>query len=286
MNVRCEFISLSRRTNQNKKLNISTGRRRAGRLIAKVNKMKMTFTLPYIIGTLGTLGAVCVPESTSANETSSDAAPDATKNITLDADTTMATFDPAILRLDSIIAAQMRPQQVREKGRDVIYICGNGSEITRRRGTRAWRNNNPGNLRYGKFARENGAIGECGKFAVFPDEETGMKALCKLLESDSYRNLSIGAAVRRYAPACQNNVSLYTNKLKKLTGLKQTTKLGELSADQLQEVAVAIRSIEGWIAGTELRKDAEQQAQPIIAQTPKANSIRDTILREMAARTL
>src|SRR5579872_6910539 len=62
--------------------------------------------------------------------------------------------------------------------------------------TRSWRNNNPGNLKYTPFARDNGAIGAAGqppnakptdlKFAVFPDYETGKNAQAKRLKMDLY----------------------------------------------------------------------------------------------------
>src|ERR1700722_2973672 len=53
----------------------------------------------------------------------------------------------------------------------------------------SWRNNNPGNLLIGDFARRNGAIGWAGcikdtnyKFAVFPDYATGRQAQAKRLK--------------------------------------------------------------------------------------------------------
>ncbi|NJR44139.1 hypothetical protein HC761_01425 [bacterium] len=72
---------------------------------------------------------------------------------------------------------------------------------TRSGGSLAWRNNNPGNIRYGDFARRNGAVGEGpGGFAIFPDRATGERAITTLLQGSSYRNLSILNAISRYAP--------------------------------------------------------------------------------------
>ena len=48
-----------------------------------------------------------------------------------------------------------------------------GSTETRTGGSRAWRNNNPGNLRPGDFSTRHGAIGDNNHFAVFPDAAYG-----------------------------------------------------------------------------------------------------------------
>ena len=48
--------------------------------------------------------------------------------------------------------------------------------------TLAWRNNNPGNIKMGKFARSMGAVArDMQGHAVFPDVETGRAALRRLL---------------------------------------------------------------------------------------------------------
>jgi hypothetical protein len=50
-------------------------------------------------------------------------------------------------------------------------------------GTRADRNNNPGNIKYGEFAKAQGATGADREgFAIFPDRETGYKAAENLLK--------------------------------------------------------------------------------------------------------
>ena len=51
--------------------------------------------------------------------------------------------------------------------------------------SRSFRNNNPGNIKYGEFAKSHGATGQdSGGFAQFPDEETGKKAQRDLWETD------------------------------------------------------------------------------------------------------
>ncbi len=160
-------------------------------------------------------------------------------------------------KMDSIFYAQITPFQVKPQGKSVIYVYRDGRRVVRHNGTRAWRNNNPGNLRYYDFAKRNGAIGEAGNFAVFPDEATGMQALYNLLQTDSYRNLTIANALKRYD---RNNWRAYTRKLTRLTGLSAGTKLCNLKPHQLDDVAQTIRQLEGWVAGDEQQINTPQYA--------------------------
>ena len=136
-----------------------------------------------------------------------------------------------------------------ESGYDVIVVAPDGKKYRRSGGTRAWRNNNPGNIRPGKFTRSVGAIGSAGGFAVFPDEQTGMQAITKLLLTNSYRNLTVAGAIRRWAPPSENNTAGYQRRVAQLTGLSINRRISELSAEELMRVANAIRSVEGWKPG-------------------------------------
>ena len=136
-------------------------------------------------------------------------------------------------------------------GNDVIYVYDNGAEYKRSGGTRAWRNFNPGNIRYSDLARENGAIGKAGGFAVFPDEKVGTKALRALLMSDAYKNLSIESAIFKYAPPHENNTEHYKWYIKKNVGIKSGTKISQLDKKQMDDLIKFITIIEGWENGTE-----------------------------------
>lgn len=136
-----------------------------------------------------------------------------------------------------------------EDNRDVIYTLPDGSRIKRIGGTRAWRNSNPGNIKYSDFARRVGAIGKAGNFAVFPDEATGMYAIETLLRTDSYNKLTIKDAISRYAPPFENDTAAYQKRLTQLTGLSIDRSMSSLSASELTKVARAIRTIEGWTPG-------------------------------------
>lgn len=133
--------------------------------------------------------------------------------------------------------------------KDVIYTMPDGTRIKRVGGTRAWRNTNPGNIRYSEFARRIGAIGQAGGFAVFPTEEIGMYAIEALLRTDSYNKLTVASAISRYAPPSENNTSAYHRQIEKLTGLSVNKRMADLTDSELTRVATAIRHIEGWREG-------------------------------------
>ncbi len=134
-------------------------------------------------------------------------------------------------------------------GRDVVYTTADGRRVRRTGGTRAWRNLNPGNIRYSEFSRNAGAIGQAGGFAVFPDEETGTLAISSLLRGQSYNNLTIARAITRYAPPSENNTAAYHRRIQQITGLNINRRISDLSDGELSHVVDAIRAIEGWEAG-------------------------------------
>lgn len=161
---------------------------------------------------------------------------------------------------------------------DVVYTRADGNQFRRSGGTRAWRNMNPGNIRYSDFARQAGAIGHAGGFAVFPDEETGMKAIGALLKSDKYRNLTISQAIFKYAPPHENDTEKYKASLRKMTGLPITKKIFELDDEQMMCVVKAIRVVEGWREG----KETFIQAQP--TQTDSLTFYANAQKRALASR--
>lgn len=64
---------------------------------------------------------------------------------------------------------------------------------------RADRNKNPGNIKYGKWAKEHGATGQDKDgFAIFPDVNTGLSAMKGLLKSPEYRNLNVRDAIDKW----------------------------------------------------------------------------------------
>lgn len=75
--------------------------------------------------------------------------------------------------------------------------------------TRGDRNNNPGNMEFGAFARAHGATGSDGRFAVFPDWATGAAAQQALISGRGYSGLTLHEFAGRYAegsPAWERTV--------------------------------------------------------------------------------
>lgn len=130
-----------------------------------------------------------------------------------------------------------------------MYVGNDGNIYELSGGSRAWRNNNPGNLEYGKFARNHGAIGTDGRFAIFPDAATGFKAMASLLATNSYQKLTIEGAINRYAPPNENNVENYLKSIERQTGFLRSTPMNNLSKDNLLNLAKAMAKHEGNMSG-------------------------------------
>lgn len=145
-----------------------------------------------------------------------------------------------------------RPTSAIASNGDVIYRNQDGDQYKKTGGSRAWLNNNPGNIRYSEFSRRQGAIGEAGGFSVFPDESTGMAAIKALLQTKNYYRLTVSSAISRYAPPVENNTAGYQKRMAELTGIDITTPMNQLTDTQLQRVTIAIREIEGWKTGREI----------------------------------
>lgn len=119
-----------------------------------------------------------------------------------------------------------------------------GTVVTAK-GNRNFRNNNIGNIEYGPFAKANGAIGSDGRFAVFPDNATGAKAMENLIfGSNSYRNLPLSKAISRYAPKFENDTSGYASKVLAAVGGKNKP-MSQYTASERQAIIRTMVSIEG-----------------------------------------
>jgi hypothetical protein len=130
--------------------------------------------------------------------------------------------------------------------------------------TRSWRNNNPGNLLIGDFARRNGAIGSAGsipntkhKFAVFPDYATGRQAQAKRLkEGTMYIDLTLNEFPRKYTgvkpgePDTQEVIN-YRKAIKFFTKLDMERTIRSLNDEEYELLLDAMKKHEGWREGKE-----------------------------------
>ena len=135
-------------------------------------------------------------------------------------------------------------------GGTVTYTNPDGTTTTLSGGSMAWRNNNPGNLVYNANTAARGAIGQNNGFAVFPDVATGSAALAGILNTQTYQALSVDAAIARYAPSFENNISAYQAFVTGTLGVSGSTQLQSLSQPQMASLQSAIQKQEGYIPGS------------------------------------
>lgn len=132
----------------------------------------------------------------------------------------------------------------------VIYTDDAGRYFRFSVGTWAWRNHNPGNCVPGKVSKRNSQIGKAGGFAIFPDKETGHRALLDCLHN-TYKNASIDDLVEAYAPAKGgNNVKRYKKFLRDKTGIRDDKKVKNFTTSEFEKLWRAIEQMEGYKEGT------------------------------------
>ena len=111
--------------------------------------------------------------------------------------------------------------------------------------TRADRNNNPGNIEDGAFARHQpGYVGGDGRFAKFASPDHGFGAMEKLLGGYMKQGrTTLSSIISKWAPGHENNVGAYVGHVSKLTGLDPNQRL---SAEHIPLIARAMAKHEGY----------------------------------------
>jgi hypothetical protein len=137
------------------------------------------------------------------------------------------------------------PRSARRVGDSVEYTNPDGSMDIREGGSRAWRNNNPGNVQYDNIAVAHGAIGRDGAFAIFPGPESGSDALDALLHTSKYQDSTLDDAIAKYAPASENNTAAYQAYIRAHLGVPGATLLRDLTPNQMDALQRGIRAYEG-----------------------------------------
>ncbi|HGY3148204.1 TPA: hypothetical protein ACNVU4_002270 [Morganella morganii] len=145
-----------------------------------------------------------------------------------------------------------------------IYNNSDGGFV-KEGGSRSWRNNNPGNVEYGDFAKRFGAIGTDGRFAIFPTEEAGKKAKEHLIfESGGarqlstkgdygaglgYRDKTLSQMLTAYAPPEENPTDVYIKRV--LSAVGSEKRMGDYSTEERAVILEAMKKVEGWRVGKE-----------------------------------
>ena len=144
-------------------------------------------------------------------------------------------------------------KKVIESGKGYLIVDTNKGKLKFSNGTIAWRNNNPGNLKYGNFSKANGAIGTgVADLAVFPTLEIGEKAQIELLfgENSIYKNLTLQETINKYAPKYDgNDPKEYANYVSRKAGIAKTMNISKLNSSQRKAMVQAMRTIEGFEVG-------------------------------------
>ena len=128
-------------------------------------------------------------------------------------------------------------------------------------GTLAWLNNNPGNIRYRRAWRREGAVGRAYGYATWATYEKGYAALKSYITRYGFKtNKTILSFMKEYAPESDNNkprryASFITERLKTKLGddtITQDTRLSSFINNEaaLEVFAQAIKQFEGYREGT------------------------------------
>ena len=111
-------------------------------------------------------------------------------------------------------------------------------------GPRGIRNNNPGNIKAGKFAAEMGAIGSDGTFAIFRTPEDGLNALRELMTRyKSGGTDTVSSIISKFAPPSENNTQSYIASLAKSMGVNPSDHLN-MTPGVMQSLLAGITKIE------------------------------------------
>jgi hypothetical protein len=139
--------------------------------------------------------------------------------------------------------------EVIEAGAGYIIVRRPSGAVQKLTGVRNWRNNNPGNIEFGDYARSMGAIGTDGRFAVFPTYAMGKRAKEKLIfEGKNYQALTLDQAIARYAPPSENLTAMYQRVV--LAAVGGINKLmNQYTASERSNILAAMERVEGFKVG-------------------------------------
>lgn len=139
--------------------------------------------------------------------------------------------------------------EVIESGAGYLVVRRPGGAVQKLTGVRNWRNNNPGNIEYGDYARSMGAIGTDGRFAVFPTYAMGKKAKEELIfNGKNYRGLTLAQAIARYAPPSENLTAMYQKVvLAAVGGINKI--MSQYTATERNNILAAMERVEGFKVG-------------------------------------
>ena len=126
-------------------------------------------------------------------------------------------------------------------------VAGNGAPVAGHGGgpgTRASRNNNPGNIEDGAFARSQaGYVGGDGRFAKFSTPDAGLHATEELVRRKINKGNSLSTLISAWAPPSENNTGAYISAVERDTGISRDAKP---TTEHAHTIALAIARHEGF----------------------------------------
>lgn len=168
--------------------------------------------------------------------------------------TVLTRDNPLTGAVEEVYRSPFKPDYIKGEDGSIIMLSdggGQGGGATGATGSasstpRGIRNNNPGNLKFGPFAKSMGATGaDADGFAIFPDTSAGTRAQENLLLGSGYfggGRRTIASIISKYAPASDgNSVGDYAKFVAKDTGIAPNQPLN--TAD-IPRVAAAMRKFE------------------------------------------
>jgi hypothetical protein len=121
-----------------------------------------------------------------------------------------------------------------------------GDTQGQKREPRNARNNNPGNIEYGKYAKSMGATGTDGRFAIFPSMEAGFAALRGLLSRYADKGTdNVYDAIAKWAPPSENDTGKYAATVAGKIGVGVRQKVSLKDQKVAFEMSKAIAKFEG-----------------------------------------
>lgn len=126
-----------------------------------------------------------------------------------------------------------------KKGMKINYADGGvvGDPDDGKKLSRSDRNHNPGNIKYGLWAKQHGATGQDKDgFAVFDEDNVGLGAMTSLLQSKGYNNLSVSDAIKKWTAGKPYQYNL---------GSLASKRVGDLNQDEFNNVVSTMRQGEG-----------------------------------------
>lgn len=138
---------------------------------------------------------------------------------------------------------------------------------------RPQRNHNPGDIEYGDFAKAHGATGTDGRFAIFPNDNSGFAALTALLKTQGYSSLSVEQAIGKFAPPSENDTAKYVKDVTRSTGLKSTDLLSGIQGASSNVAAAVPQRFLGTMGGGDNSTSVQTGDINIYTQATDANGI-------------